>query len=122
MKMTENLTRDKKEKNNKFEQFYHSQLWGAIDKIAELKGISVSKLAQNANLDPTAFNKSKRVMKDGKLRWPSTESILRVLTASELPLEKFVSLIDSRHFKYFVEKKLKENLFDNEDLKENEKL
>jgi phage repressor protein C with HTH and peptisase S24 domain len=53
--------------------------------------LSVSGLAKHAGLDPTTFNKSKRVSRDGKPRWPSTESIAKILTATECPLSDFMS-------------------------------
>jgi phage repressor protein C with HTH and peptisase S24 domain len=47
-------------------------------------------LAKLAGLDPTAFNPSKRVSKDGRERWPSTESIAKVLEATGETFENFV--------------------------------
>lgn len=57
----------------------HKKLWAAIDKMAEEEGYSPSGLAKKAGLDSTSFNKSKRIGADGKLRWPSTESLYKVL-------------------------------------------
>ena len=53
----------------------HDQIWNAIDSLAERYGLSASGLAKRAGLDPTTFNPSKRVGVDGRLRWPSTESL-----------------------------------------------
>ncbi len=69
--------------------FNHEQIWLAIDRLAQAHGYSPSGLAKKAGLDPTSFNKSKRINPDGKLRWPSTESIAKILdvtgaTASDL--------------------------------------
>ncbi|MBI3675103.1 MAG: helix-turn-helix transcriptional regulator [Proteobacteria bacterium] len=61
----------------------HSQVWEAIDALAERYGLSASGLAKAAGLDPTTFNKSKRVGPDGRLRWPSTESISKILQATK---------------------------------------
>ena len=47
--------------------------------IAERYGFSASGLAKKAGLDPTSFNPSKRNGPDGRPRWPTTESIARVL-------------------------------------------
>lgn len=58
----------------------HAQIWFAIDRLAVEKGYSTSGLARRAGLDPTTFNKSKRFSADGKERWPSTESIAKILT------------------------------------------
>lgn len=60
----------------------HSDIWNAIDGIADRHGLSASGLARLAGLDATAFNKSKRISKDGRQRWPSTESIAKVLHAT----------------------------------------
>lgn len=61
----------------------HGDVWGAIDQLAARNGLSASALARSAGLDPTTFNKSKRVAPDGRPRWPSTESIAKVLTATQ---------------------------------------
>jgi phage repressor protein C with HTH and peptisase S24 domain len=71
----------------------HPQVWRAIDRLAQEHGYSASGLARRAGLDPTTFNKSKRVTRDGKLRWPSTESISKVLAATGATLGEFVSYV-----------------------------
>jgi phage repressor protein C with HTH and peptisase S24 domain len=71
----------------------HKQIWRAIDALAERHSLSASGLAKIAGLDPTTFNKSKRETSDGKLRWPSTESVAKVLQATGATLEEFVALI-----------------------------
>src|SRR5581483_2713860 len=71
----------------------HSQIWRAIDALAARHNMSPSGLAKLAGLDPTTFNKSKRSTANGKLRWPSTESISKVLGATGASLEDFVSLV-----------------------------
>lgn len=60
----------------------HRALWDAIDALADRHQISVSKLARLAGLDATAFNRSKRVSKDGRPRWPSSESLTKILEAT----------------------------------------
>ena len=72
----------------------HAQVWSAIDRLAARAGLSASGLARRAGLDPTTFNKSKRVTSQGRERWPSTESIAKALTATGTPLETFVALIE----------------------------
>jgi len=72
----------------------HKQIWSAIDALAARNGLSPSGLAKLAGLDPTTFNKSKRGDATGKLRWPSTESISKVLGATNATLDEFVSLVD----------------------------
>jgi phage repressor protein C with HTH and peptisase S24 domain len=71
----------------------HSQIWHAIDALAARNGMSASGLAKAAGLDPTTFNKSKRGGANGKLRWPSTESVSKVLAATGESLEDFVLLV-----------------------------
>ncbi len=71
----------------------HSQIWGAIDALAARHGLSASGLAKLAGLDPTTFNKSKRGGTNGKLRWPSTESVSKVLAATNASLDEFVALV-----------------------------
>ncbi len=72
----------------------HAQVWSAIDRLAARAGLSASGLARRAGLDPTTFNKSKRVTPQGRARWPSTESIAKALTATETPFDIFVTLIE----------------------------
>ncbi|MGY8664390.1 helix-turn-helix transcriptional regulator [Bradyrhizobium sp. UFLA05-109] len=71
----------------------HEQIWGALDRLAVRAGLSPSGLAKRAGLDPTTFNKSKRVTSDGRERWPSTESIAKALAAAGSSIETFVQLI-----------------------------
>ena len=71
----------------------HSQIWTALDKLAARCKLSPSGLAKRAGLDPTTFNKSKRITPDGRARWPSTESIAKALAATGVSVESFVSLI-----------------------------
>jgi phage repressor protein C with HTH and peptisase S24 domain len=71
----------------------HSQIWGAIDALASLAGTSPSGLAKRAGLDPTTFNKSKRVTSDQRQRWPSTESVAKCLAATGVTLDQFVALV-----------------------------
>ncbi len=71
----------------------HKQIWTAIDALAAKNKLSASGLAKQAGLDPTTFNKSKRGAPTGKLRWPSTESISKILAATGASLEEFVALV-----------------------------
>ncbi len=71
----------------------HSDIWRAMDRLAGEYGLSASGLARKAGLDPTTFNKSKRVSRNGKLRWPSTESVAKVLAATGASLGEFVSFV-----------------------------
>ena len=46
-----------------------------------------------SSIDPTTFNKSKRVTADKRQRWPSTESLAKCLAATGVSLDQFVALI-----------------------------
>lgn len=74
--------------------FAHSDIWKAIDRLAASAGYSASGLAKKAGLDPTTFNKSKRTSADGKPRWPSTESIAKILSVTGLTMTEFFSLTE----------------------------
>ena len=71
----------------------HDQIWAALDRLAARSGLSPSGLAKSAGLDPTTFNKSKRVTNDGRERWPSTESVAKSLAATKTTVDTFVQLI-----------------------------
>lgn len=72
----------------------HDQIWRGVDRLALRNGFSPSGLAKRAGLDPTTFNKSKRVTPDGKQRWPGTESLSKILEATQTSMADFVTLID----------------------------
>ena len=67
----------------------HARIWAAIDQLAARHQLSASALAKRAGLDPTTFNPSKRKAVDGRHRWPSTESIAKVLDATGTDLAAF---------------------------------
>jgi phage repressor protein C with HTH and peptisase S24 domain len=71
----------------------HEQIWTALERLAERAGLSASGLAKKSGLDPTTFNKSKRITADGRERWPSTESIAKALAATSSSIDSFVQLI-----------------------------
>ncbi|MHC8508721.1 MAG: S24 family peptidase [Rhodospirillales bacterium] len=71
----------------------HADVWRAIDRLAEEHGLSVSALARRSGLDPTTFNRSKRIGIGGKLRWPSTESVSKVLASTGAGVTEFVGYI-----------------------------
>lgn len=73
----------------------HANVWAAIDRLAELYGLSASGLARKAGLDATSFNKSKRKGPDGRDRWPSTESVAKVLAATGASIDEFLHLVGS---------------------------
>jgi hypothetical protein len=74
----------------------HDAVWRAIDALAGRHGLSASALARRAGLDATAFNRSKRVTGDGRLRWPSTESLSKVMDATGTSLFAFMELLEAR--------------------------
>jgi phage repressor protein C with HTH and peptisase S24 domain len=71
----------------------HDDVWRAIDTLAAEHGLSPSGLARKAGLDPTSFNVSKRGTADGRPRWPSTESLAKILAATGASLEGFTALV-----------------------------
>lgn len=71
----------------------HEDIWNAIDRLAHDRGLTASGLARRAGLDPTTFNKSKRITREGKPRWPSTESIAKILDATDASLTEFLAFL-----------------------------
>lgn len=71
----------------------HSDVWRALDRLAQTHGLSPSGLARAAGLDPTTFNRSKRVTAEGKRRWPSTESVAKALAAVGATPADFLRLL-----------------------------
>ena len=71
----------------------HAEIWGGLDRLAQRLGASPSGLAKLSGLDPTSFNRSKRLGADGRPRWPSTESIARVLAATGVSFADFAGLV-----------------------------
>lgn len=77
----------------------HVQIWNAIDRLADAHGYSTSGLAKRAGLDPTTFNKSKRFSGEGKERWPSTESVAKVLNVTGTDFVAFAKLASDTNAK-----------------------
>lgn len=74
----------------------HNDIWRGLDRLAESHGLSASGLARLAGLDATAFNPSKRISKDGRPRWPSTESVARALAAVGAGLDDLAAVIEGK--------------------------
>lgn len=74
--------------------FSHHDIWNALDRLAQNLTTSPSGLARQAGLDPTTFNKSKRRSSSGKDRWPSTESLAKVLGTVGMSFEDFARFAD----------------------------
>ncbi|WP_354688079.1 helix-turn-helix transcriptional regulator [Candidatus Liberibacter africanus] len=72
--------------------FSHEKIWEAIDRMAKRHHLTPSGLARKAGLDPTSFNKSKRLSLGGRSRWPSTESIFKILEATNETIFQFLDL------------------------------
>lgn len=71
----------------------HAQIWSAVDRLAARNKMTASGLAKKSGLDPTTFNKSKRITPEGRPRWPSTESVAKALAATNTKIDVFVGLI-----------------------------
>lgn len=72
----------------------HDKVWAAIDALAARHSLSASGLAKKAGLDSTSFNRSKRYSSDGRPRWPSTESLAKIIQATGASFVEFVMLVD----------------------------
>lgn len=77
----------------------HEAVWAAIDALAERRRLTPSGLARKSGLDPTTFNKSKRITSVGRARWPSTESIAKALKSTNTTLDEFMKLISATRAK-----------------------
>ncbi len=73
----------------------HGKVWAAIDALASKHSLSASGLAKRAGLDSTAFNKSKRQSANGRPRWPSMESIVKIVEATNSRLSEFIALVET---------------------------
>ncbi len=75
----------------------HAEIWSAIDALATRFDMSPSALAKMAGLDPTSFNRSKRLSADAppRPRWPSTESLAKVLAATGVGFGDFAAMADA---------------------------
>lgn len=71
----------------------YEQVWEAVDKLAKINGLSPSGLAKKAGLDSTTFNKSKRVRPDGKKRWPSLDSLNKIIDVCNISFDEFFALV-----------------------------
>ena len=71
----------------------HEEVWNAIERFATEHGKTCSGLAKCSGLDPTTFNRSKRWSKEGQPRWPSTNSISKILSATGASINDFTKFI-----------------------------
>ena len=72
----------------------HADIWLAIDRLAKRSELSASGLARRAGLDPTTFNKSKRITKKGHERWPSMESVVKAIEAAKVTFHTYADFVD----------------------------
>ena len=75
----------------------HAELWTAIDALAKRFDLTPSAMARLAGLDPTSFNRSKRGDADSRPRWPSTESLAKVLEATGVGFAEFAAMTEAPH-------------------------
>jgi hypothetical protein len=75
--------------------YTHRTMWKGIELLARGKGWSLPKLAMLAGLDPTALNPSKRISREGKPRWPSTETVVKLLAATDVTFAEFCGFIEA---------------------------
>ncbi len=73
------------------------EIWNAIDKLAKINNMSPSAMAKKAGLNSTTFNKSKRIGPDGKKRWPSFESINKLIVAFNISLLDFYNIANPKN-------------------------
>ncbi len=78
---------------------YHNALWESIKYIAENNGTTCSGLARKCGLDATSFNHSKHFSANGQPRWISTETLSKVLKATNTSPREFANI-----FQYILEK------------------
>jgi hypothetical protein len=76
--------------------FEHKQIWAALEAIAERCGMSLSALSQGAGLDPSSFNPSKRYGPGGRERWPSTETLSKVLKVANMDMKAFAEILEAQ--------------------------
>ena len=70
----------------------HQILWAAISKLAKEQGLTCSGLARLSGLDATTFNKSKQFSPDGSPRWPSCNTIAKVINATNISICDFAAI------------------------------
>ncbi len=73
----------------------HTDVWRAIDTIAAKNGLTPSGLAIRCGLCSTAFNKSKRYSSANKPRWPTMQSIAKILDTLNQPMSYFADILDT---------------------------
>lgn len=81
--------------NDEHLRHQHAAVWAALEEIAERREVSMSRLAIQSGHDSTAFNKSKRDSAGGP-RFPTMETVARVLALHQMTFEQFGALVDEK--------------------------
>lgn len=66
-------------------------VWRGIDLLADNVGVTPARLARMAGLDQAVFSAGRRRRDDGSLRWPSMDSLAKVLKVSGISMGDFVN-------------------------------
>lgn len=77
----------------------HKIVWAGIESFAHKHNLSCSGLAKLSGMDATTFNRSKRTTHYGKERWPSMQSIVKVVQATNSSFEDFVECMRDEFLK-----------------------
>ena len=72
----------------------HDDIWRAIDALAAEHGpVRLRPGAQGAGSTPPPSTPPSGSARDGRARWPSTESVAKVLAATGTGIEAFAALV-----------------------------
>lgn len=74
------------------QQLTHRKVWSAIDKLAESRCLTLHGLTVVAGISQSCLNKHTRVI-NGRERWPSTETLSMIMTATDCSLNEMFKLI-----------------------------
>lgn len=67
------------------------EVWRGIDHLADEIGVTPARLAKMAGLDQAVFSAGRRKRPEGGLRWPSMDSLAKVLDVADISLGDFVN-------------------------------
>lgn len=76
--------------------FEPEKFWQGLEALAQSRNLSVSALAKGAGLDATAFNISKRVSPDGRIRLPSLDTIFKIIDSLGITFADFAAQVEGR--------------------------
>ena len=77
----------------------HHDVWQAIDNMASDLKITTSALAMRGGMNATTFNRSKRNTILGKSRWPTMQSIAKILNATRMDIDDFARYFPKNYHK-----------------------